>query len=107
MRSVFAAFLLLVIGTEGHAHAQSIAEACKTATLCAGIKPGGGGLVTCLRDHLSELSDACFTAFGRAALTAAPKPAASPQPVASPQPAASPPAGQVLQSDGTYAPAPK
>ena len=40
---------------------EAAREACQAdvAKLCPDVKPGGGRVVACLRDHASELSDAC------------------------------------------------
>jgi hypothetical protein len=34
--------------------------------LCAGIVPGTGGLRTCIKSHMAEVSDACRDAMSRA-----------------------------------------
>ena len=47
--------------------------------LCAGVQPGGGRIVACLREHKDSLSDGCRKAAGLAAnpssSSAAPSPA--------------------------------
>jgi hypothetical protein len=45
--------------------AQRMKAACgeDSKRLCADAKSGGGGIVRCLREHESELSDACKQAL--------------------------------------------
>jgi hypothetical protein len=33
---------------------------------CAGIKPGGGRIETCIKDHFADMSDACKEAIAQA-----------------------------------------
>jgi hypothetical protein len=42
-------------------HLQAAREACQAdvAKLCPDVKPGGGRIAACLREHASELSDSC------------------------------------------------
>jgi hypothetical protein len=40
-------------------------NACQTRALCAGVQPGGGRMIKCLRDHESALTEACYIALGR------------------------------------------
>src|SRR5436305_15004309 len=59
--------------------------------LCAGVQPGGGRIVACLKDHKDSLSDQCKQAAGLAAnpkITSAPGAASS---RATPSPAVSAP----------------
>ncbi len=65
--------------------------------LCAGVQPGGGRVLACLKQHKDEVSDGCkqaiLAAMGRssgdAGSAASPAPAAAPTPAApSPAPAA-------------------
>jgi hypothetical protein len=34
---------------------------------CAGIKPGGGRIETCIKDHFADMSDACKEMISQAA----------------------------------------
>ena len=69
-------------------------------TLCAGVQPGGGRIVACLKEHKDALSDRCKQAAGLAsnpsndaATSAASSPVPSSRSVAGPSiPAAAPPA---------------
>ena len=40
-------------------------EACwdDVSRLCAGVRPGGGRIIKCLKDHESELSEPCKAAL--------------------------------------------
>jgi hypothetical protein len=44
---------------------QAAAEACQpdVARLCSDVKPGGRRVAACLREHASELSEACQSAL--------------------------------------------
>jgi hypothetical protein len=44
---------------------QTVRQACSTdiASFCKDVQPGGGKVARCLRDHRTELSDGCKTAF--------------------------------------------
>jgi cysteine rich repeat protein len=44
-------------------------EACKPdmQKFCADVKPGGGRIIACLRDHKDQLSQACSDAMASAA----------------------------------------
>jgi hypothetical protein len=57
--AVFAGVFCLAIATA--ASAEETARPCKddAAKLCQGVKPGGGAVVRCLKEHSSELSPAC------------------------------------------------
>src|SRR5687767_12797906 len=45
---------------------QKVAQACKddAQKYCKDVKPGDGRLMSCLKDHKSELSSACKTGMG-------------------------------------------
>src|SRR5882757_8634373 len=45
--------------------------------LCAGVQPGGGRIVVCLKEHKDSLSDRCKQAAGLAANPSASGPGAS------------------------------
>ncbi len=62
--------------------------------LCAGVQPGGGRIIACLKQHQDALSDQCKQAAQKAASmtgTAAPNPTSAP-PAPSAAPAPNPPA---------------
>jgi hypothetical protein len=74
-------------------------RACKADTdaQCAGVKPVGGALLTCLAVHRAQVSDACKIAIadqllehraakGKKDKTAAPAPAEAPAAPAAPKP---------------------
>jgi hypothetical protein len=65
--------------------------------LCAGVQPGGGRIVACLKEHKDSLSDRCKQAAGLAATSAASSTAPSSRSVAGPSvPAAAAPAKPAL-----------
>ena len=41
--------------------ARAVGKACRADIKknCAGIKPGGGRIETCMKDHFADMSDAC------------------------------------------------
>jgi hypothetical protein len=51
------------------ARAKEFAQACKSDIdkYCKGIRPKGGKLAKCLKEHQAQLSSACKDAFGAAA----------------------------------------
>lgn len=57
--SVLAGVFCLAIATG--ASAEETARPCRddAAKLCPGVKPGGGAVARCLKEHSSELSPAC------------------------------------------------
>ena len=63
--------------------------------LCAGVQPGGGRIVACLREHKDSLSDRCKQAAGLPA-----NPSSSP----APSPSSAPPASQTPASSAPVAP---
>jgi hypothetical protein len=75
--------------------------------LCAGVQPGGGRIVACLKEHKDSLSDQCKQAAGLAASpngSSSPPAASSP---ATPSPAVSAPRVAAPASEGKPAPAAK
>jgi hypothetical protein len=59
--------------------------------LCAGVQPGGGRIVACLKEHKDSLSDRCKQAAGLIAKpTSTPPPGAASSPTASPGSVAKP-----------------
>jgi len=59
--------------------------------LCAGVQPGGGRVVACLKEHKDSLSDRCKKAAGVAVSpTSTPSPSPAPTPTASPTAIAKP-----------------
>jgi hypothetical protein len=105
--------LLLLCGVAGsisYAHAD---EAAAIATLragcaedaqrfCAGVQPGGGRILACLKEHKDALSDKCKQAAQQAASmgggTAAPTPPSAPPPGSPPAASAAPPSAQPAAS---------
>jgi len=55
-------------GKDGEARSGN-GGACKqdVQRLCKDIQPGGGRIINCLRDHQSELSDACYDQLAKQA----------------------------------------
>ena len=47
---------------------QAVRAACETDAqkLCAGVQPGGGRIVACLREHKDQVSDGCKQAISKA-----------------------------------------
>jgi hypothetical protein len=47
---------------------QEVRAACQADVqkLCAGVQPGGGRIVACLKEHKEEVSDGCKQAIGKA-----------------------------------------
>jgi hypothetical protein len=62
---------------DGQANLAAMREACAddAQKLCAGVQPGGGRVLACLKEHKDQLSDRCKQAAGLAAA-----PASSPAP---------------------------
>ena len=60
--------LLLGLLAPAPVWAQGVWPACHVRALCAGVQPGGGRIVDCLRAHKAQLSQACYVALGRAQL---------------------------------------
>ena len=57
------------IPPEMQSQAMSLAQICRTdyERLCHDVQPGGGRIINCLRDHQSELSDACYDQLAKQA----------------------------------------
>ena len=70
-RSMFGAALILTLAA-GAAAAQPAApglrEACgaDVQKLCAGIQPGGGRILQCIKAHAADVSAGCKTAIAQA-----------------------------------------
>ena len=67
---IFALSISLVLAFAAAALAQdggkgALRQACRgdVRALCAGIQPGGGRILQCLRDHADKLSDGCKQAL--------------------------------------------
>jgi hypothetical protein len=47
---------------------QAVRAACQADVqkLCAGVQPGGGRIVACLKEHKDEVSDGCKQAIAKA-----------------------------------------
>jgi hypothetical protein len=86
LRSVATLAVLLTTGAASAAEPQipearqaqlrAIADACRpdAQRLCQGTEPGEGRIITCLRAHTSELSQACRTVLPQAPATPATPP---------------------------------
>jgi hypothetical protein len=63
-----AALILLSSGLAAAEDLGKLRQACgaEVKKLCAGIQPGGGRIAQCMREHGSELSEACQTAIAEA-----------------------------------------
>lgn len=90
----------LFLACSDAASAADFMSACNTKTLCAGVQPGGGRIIQCLKEHKSALSTKCKVALGEMLLNqpnrappagapaaggSAPQGAAAPQGDAAPQ----------------------
>lgn len=62
--SVLAGMFCLVLATGASAATRPCAD--DAAKLCQGMKPGGGAVARCLREHSSELSPACKSNIAKA-----------------------------------------
>jgi hypothetical protein len=71
MRVFVAALSFLGLVAATPAGAQGFQQACHVRALCAGVQPGGGRIMDCLHDHMSELPPECFEAIGRMRLNRA------------------------------------
>ena len=113
--------LLLVVGAAAAvqpALAQDMAAiraACAedARKLCAGVEPGGGRVVACLKEHKDSLSDGCKQAVGvpasanggsAASTPAAPSGSSGNDPTAPAKPAAAPKAASTKAASGKDAP---
>ena len=82
MRTALFVSLTLTLGLCGTAEAQGLRKECQVATVCAGVKSGGGRIIACLKSHQSELSQACLAAIDAFEAKAAAKAAKQPAPEA-------------------------
>ncbi len=53
--------------------ADNFRSACNVDTLCPGVKPAGGAIMGCLREHKTELSQDCKIAIADRILNQQPK----------------------------------
>jgi hypothetical protein len=99
MRSISLIALWLGLTLGGAAQAQNVRMACHVKEVCAGIEPGGGRIMDCLRAHKDELSEKCYAAIGQRLLN---RPVKA-QPASGAAPAGAPP---TTQDDMDEQPAP-
>jgi hypothetical protein len=59
MKTAWMIVVTAVLGLSGIASAQDKPCMADAARLCAGIEPGGGAQMECLKSHKDELSPAC------------------------------------------------
>jgi hypothetical protein len=64
MRSAISLGLLCGFALSGAAEAENFRMACHVKDLCAGVEPGGGRILDCLRMHKDELSEKCLATIG-------------------------------------------
>ena len=95
MRRFVTVVAMLAISSAVAAPSAADLQACQgdVGTYCGGVKSGGGRIIACLGKHKEELSQACLKVLQ----PHKPAPAQGSNPDHP---------GQVLQPDGTYAPAP-
>jgi hypothetical protein len=69
--TVAAAFgaALMLAGSGVQAAPSALARACAkdVKTICGGVKPGGGALTACMKEHFADLSTDCQIAYVKAA----------------------------------------
>ena len=60
---------LLLAGSAAHAAPSALARACAkdVKSVCGDVKPGGGKLAACMKEHFSDLSTDCQIAYIKAA----------------------------------------
>lgn len=64
VRALFVIGVGLALAMPGSAIAVDFQSACDTASLCSGVKPGGGRIIRCLKEHKDKVSKACKVALG-------------------------------------------
>jgi len=107
MRSLRALLVVcaVTVAQSALAHGQQNLDALRSACaadaqkLCAGVQPGGGRIVACLKEHKDSLSDRCKQAAGLAA-----NPSGSSAPSAA---SASPASGTTVPTSSAPAPSPR
>lgn len=68
MRILVLITFTLACSVSGAAEAEGLWMACHVKELCAGVAPGGGRILDCLRAHRADLSKECLDAIGSAVL---------------------------------------
>jgi hypothetical protein len=60
---------LMIVGAGAEAAPSTLAKACAKdiKSVCADVKPGGGALKACVKDHFSDLSTDCQIAIVKVA----------------------------------------
>jgi hypothetical protein len=87
MRAIASVVLLLGLALSFPADAQGVRRACHVMELCAGVEPGGGRIMDCLRAHKAQLSQDCIMAIGLSVLN---RPSRTSPRVGGPAPAGAP-----------------
>ena len=67
LTSIVAVSFLTIAATSSAVLAQDIAAACVSDINGADIKPGGGRIEACLKDHFADVSDPCKETISQAA----------------------------------------
>lgn len=97
MRLAVSLVLLSALALSSGAEAQNFRMVCHVKDLCAGVEPGGGRILDCLRMHKDELSEKCLATIGLSFLN---RPGRAQPGSAAPPPGAPPSAQDDMEDPG-------